>query len=175
MAKTIARSRRTRRSAPPSRRAIRSRATRKLIAFEADVLRSLILLARDRMQDFQELADEAFRDLLKKHRRPVTLKEQLTQSGRRADERLNFRKSRAGNGDVPLSQPFRSGGSGPSLRSDRREQWGTTFSSWRLYENRNFGGHHAANSLASRCSAERHYRSRAGGSVLILRMFSSAS
>lgn len=84
MAKTIARSRRTRRSAPPSRRAIRSRATRKLIAFEADVLRSLILLARDRMQDFQELADEAFRDLLKKHRRPVTLKEQLTQSARAA-------------------------------------------------------------------------------------------
>ena len=39
---------------------------RKLIAFEPDILRALELLARDRMQDFQELADEAFRDVLKK-------------------------------------------------------------------------------------------------------------
>ncbi len=55
---------------------------RKLIAFEPDVMRALTLLARDRMQDFQELADEAFRDLLKKHHRPVTLKESLKQSMR---------------------------------------------------------------------------------------------
>jgi hypothetical protein len=55
---------------------------RKLIAFEPDILRALELLARDRMQDFQELADEAFRDVLKKHRRPVTLKEALKQSTR---------------------------------------------------------------------------------------------
>jgi hypothetical protein len=46
------------------------------------MLRALTLLARDRMQDFQELADEAFRDLLKKHHRPVTLKESLKQSMR---------------------------------------------------------------------------------------------
>jgi len=57
-------------------------APRKLIAFEPDMLRALELLARDRMQDFQELADEAFRGLLKKHRRPVTLKEALKQSTR---------------------------------------------------------------------------------------------
>jgi hypothetical protein len=30
----------------------------------------------------QELADEAFRDLLKKHRRPTTLKEMLRESSR---------------------------------------------------------------------------------------------
>ncbi|WP_072392543.1 hypothetical protein [Hyphomicrobium sp. CS1GBMeth3] len=59
-----------------------TRNSRKLIAFEPDVLRALTLLAQDRMQDFQELADEAFRDLLKKHHRPVTLKESLKQSTR---------------------------------------------------------------------------------------------
>jgi hypothetical protein len=32
------------------------------------------------MKDFQELADEAFRDLLKKHGRPVDLKEALRRS-----------------------------------------------------------------------------------------------
>jgi hypothetical protein len=37
-------------------------------------------LTRDRMMDFQELADEAFRDLLKKHNRPTDLKSALRQS-----------------------------------------------------------------------------------------------
>jgi hypothetical protein len=32
------------------------------------------------MKDFQELADEAFRDLLKKHGRPVDLKDALRKS-----------------------------------------------------------------------------------------------
>ena len=39
-------------------------------------------LPKDRMQTLQELADEAFRDLLKKHRRPTTLKEMLRESAR---------------------------------------------------------------------------------------------
>jgi hypothetical protein len=34
------------------------------------------------MVDLQDLADEAFRDLLKKHRRPVSLKEMLRESAR---------------------------------------------------------------------------------------------
>ncbi len=41
---------------------------------------ALDLLARDRMMDFQELADEAFRDLLKKYNRPTDLKAALRQS-----------------------------------------------------------------------------------------------
>jgi hypothetical protein len=46
---------------------------------------ALDLLARDRMMDFQELADEAFRDLLRKHNRPLDLKSALRQSaGERA-------------------------------------------------------------------------------------------
>lgn len=40
----------------------------------------LDLLARDRMATFQELADEAFADLLKKHGRPVDLKSALRKS-----------------------------------------------------------------------------------------------
>ena len=36
------------------------------------------------MKDLQELADEAFRDLLKKHGRPTDLKSALRQSTRRA-------------------------------------------------------------------------------------------
>jgi len=42
--------------------------------------RALDLLARDRMMDFQELADEAFTDLLRKHGRPTDLKAALRQS-----------------------------------------------------------------------------------------------
>ena len=38
------------------------------------------LLARDEMKTFQELADEAFGDLLKKNNRPVNLKEALRKS-----------------------------------------------------------------------------------------------
>ena len=42
------------------------------------------LLARDRMATFQELADEAFADLLKKHGRPVGLKAARRLSARQA-------------------------------------------------------------------------------------------
>lgn len=71
-----------RKATPTETKRPRERPQRKLIAFEPDMLRALTLLARDRMQDLQELADEAFRDLLKKHHRPVTLKESLKQSMR---------------------------------------------------------------------------------------------
>jgi uncharacterized protein with von Willebrand factor type A (vWA) domain len=40
----------------------------------------LQLLARDRMMTFQELVDEAFADLLKKHGRPVDLRAALRKS-----------------------------------------------------------------------------------------------
>lgn len=57
--------------------------TRKLIAFDEETWAALDLLARDSMRSIQELADEAFGDLLKKHHRPVSLKEALRQSLRR--------------------------------------------------------------------------------------------
>lgn len=53
---------------------------RKLIAFDAETWAALQLLGRDRMATVQELAEEAFADLLKKHGRPVGLKQQLTAS-----------------------------------------------------------------------------------------------
>ncbi len=55
---------------------------RKLIAFEADTWHALALLGRDSMKTLQELADEAFTDLLRKHRRPLTLKDALRDSMR---------------------------------------------------------------------------------------------
>ena len=53
---------------------------KKLIEFDEDVLQKLTILARDRMGTFQELADEAFADLLKKHGVPVDLKDALKKS-----------------------------------------------------------------------------------------------
>jgi len=53
---------------------------RKRVQFNDETWMALDLLARDRMMDFQELADEAFRDLLKKHNRPSDLKSALRQS-----------------------------------------------------------------------------------------------
>ena len=44
------------------------------LARRDDVHAALDQLARDRMMTFQELADEAFRDLLKKHGRPTDLR-----------------------------------------------------------------------------------------------------
>ena len=41
---------------------------------------ALDLLAHDRMMTFQELADEAFADFLKKHGRPVDLRAALRRS-----------------------------------------------------------------------------------------------
>jgi non-homologous end joining protein Ku len=59
---------------------------RKLIAFDDDTLHKLTQLARDRMGTFQELADEAFADLLKKHGIPVDLKDALRKSARAAKD-----------------------------------------------------------------------------------------
>jgi hypothetical protein len=52
----------------------------KRVQFDEETWAALDLLARDRVADFQELADEAFRDLLAKHGRPLGLKEQLKRS-----------------------------------------------------------------------------------------------
>ncbi|HVT55135.1 MAG TPA: hypothetical protein VHD34_03690 [Xanthobacteraceae bacterium] len=53
---------------------------RKQIQFNNDVYLALQQLANDRMATFQELADEAFADVLKKHKRPVGLADALKQS-----------------------------------------------------------------------------------------------
>jgi predicted DNA-binding ribbon-helix-helix protein len=53
---------------------------RKLISLDEEVYDKLKQLARDRMATLQELADEAFDDLLKKHGVPVDLKDALRKS-----------------------------------------------------------------------------------------------
>jgi hypothetical protein len=53
---------------------------RKRIEFDAETWHAVHQLSLDSMKSLQDLADEAFRDLLKKHRRPTTLKEMLRDS-----------------------------------------------------------------------------------------------
>jgi hypothetical protein len=66
---------------------------RKLIEFHPETLTSLEQLAADRMANFQELADEAFADLLRKHGRPVGVREALRKS---AAANAPAKKRRAG-------------------------------------------------------------------------------
>ncbi len=68
----------------------------KVAKFEPEDFAALDQLARDRMMTFQELADEAFRDLLKKHGRPTDLKQALRRSARLGpDTRKRAKHSRA--------------------------------------------------------------------------------
>ncbi|TWB91307.1 hypothetical protein FBZ93_113176 [Bradyrhizobium macuxiense] len=55
---------------------------RKLIEFDDDTADKLKQLGRDRMTTLQELADEAFADLLRKHGIPIDLKDALRKSAR---------------------------------------------------------------------------------------------
>ena len=59
-------------------------ARRKLVEFDEETWQALDLLGRDSMKTLQELADEAFRDLLRKYDRPTDLKAALKQSVRSA-------------------------------------------------------------------------------------------
>jgi hypothetical protein len=52
----------------------------KRVHLDEETWQALDLLARDQMKTFQELADEAFADLLRKHDRPVDLKDALRRS-----------------------------------------------------------------------------------------------
>jgi hypothetical protein len=58
-------------------------AKRKLLEFDAETWHALRLLSGESMKSLQELAEEAFADLLKKHGRPITLKQALKESLRR--------------------------------------------------------------------------------------------
>jgi hypothetical protein len=67
---------------------------RKLVEFDAETWQAVDLLGRDTFTTFQELADEAFRDLLRKHDRPVELGDQLKRSARQATTRQSNTKAR---------------------------------------------------------------------------------
>ncbi|OPH84291.1 hypothetical protein [Nitrobacter vulgaris] len=53
---------------------------RKLIAFDDETMTALTQLGHSRMATLQDLADEAFADLLKKHGVPIDLKDALRKS-----------------------------------------------------------------------------------------------
>ena len=65
--------------APPRR----SDGKRKLVEFKLEIWKALVLLARDSGISLEALAEEAFTDLLRKYRRPLSLKEALRESARR--------------------------------------------------------------------------------------------
>lgn len=52
----------------------------KRVQIDEETWRDLRLLGHDQMKDFQELAHEAFRELLKKYGRPVNLRDALRKS-----------------------------------------------------------------------------------------------
>lgn len=55
---------------------------RKVIEFDEGTYQALVQLGRDRMATLQELADESFVDLLKKHGVPKDLREALRRSAK---------------------------------------------------------------------------------------------
>jgi hypothetical protein len=57
---------------------------RKLVEFDPPTWHALNLLSSESMKSFQELADEAFRDLLHKHGRPTDLKSASRESAKGA-------------------------------------------------------------------------------------------
>ena len=78
----------------------------KRVQFDDETWAALDMLARDRMMDFQEVADEAFRDLLKKHGRPTTLKEALRKSAGASAKVVPF-KPGSERGANPANKPGR--------------------------------------------------------------------
>ncbi len=74
---------------------------RKLIAFDDDTIDKLKQLGRDRMATLQELADEAFADLLKKHGIPVDLKDALRKSATLADTAKHKTRSKPSRKPTP--------------------------------------------------------------------------
>jgi hypothetical protein len=79
---------------------------KKLIAFDDETFNALTLLGRDRMATIQDLADEAFADVLKKHGVPVDLRDALRKSARAKEPNGKKNGRKNGNGDnsnvVPL-------------------------------------------------------------------------
>ena len=54
----------------------------KRVAFDLATWQALDLMARERMMTFQELADEAFGDVLRKHGRPYDTRDALKRSAK---------------------------------------------------------------------------------------------
>jgi hypothetical protein len=75
----------------------------KRVQFDDETFNALDLLARDRMMSFQELADDAFTDLLKKHGRPTDLSRRCAQSlGNEGSVRDHPKRTRSRNEQARL-------------------------------------------------------------------------
>jgi hypothetical protein len=68
----------------------------KRVQIDEETWHGLVLLGRDRMMTFQELADEAFAELLKKYDRPLTLKAALRKSANLSADVVPFRPRGSG-------------------------------------------------------------------------------
>ena len=68
----------------------------KRVQIDDQTWQALDLLARDSMLSFQDLADEAFRDLQRKHGRPIDLKAALRQSAGASADVVPMRGKRKG-------------------------------------------------------------------------------
>ncbi len=68
----------------------------KRVQFHDETWQELQVVAAESMKSFQELADEAFNDLLKKHGRPASLREALRRSADKTAKVIPFKgKSRS--------------------------------------------------------------------------------
>ena len=80
----------------------------KRLVFDRETWRAVDLLARDQMKDLQELTEEAFRDLLKKHGRTADFREALRMSaknngarGEKKGANKSSARNRTGRGKTP--------------------------------------------------------------------------
>ena len=64
----------------------------KRVQFHEETWQELRLLAAESMKSFQELADEALNDLLKKHGRPASLKEALRRSAGQSAQVIQLKR-----------------------------------------------------------------------------------
>ena len=67
----------------------------KRVQFDDETWASVDLLCKDHMMTLQELADEAFRDILKKYNRPFSLKEALRKSAGLSAAVVPLKKSKS--------------------------------------------------------------------------------
>ena len=82
----------------------------KRVEFDLETWHALDALARTRMMTFQELADEAFRDLMKKHGVPYDVHDAFRRSAKAAGK---------SNDNVPGGQPRK-----PKARKSKRPAGG---------------------------------------------------
>jgi hypothetical protein len=94
---------------------------RKLVEFDDETWNALVLLGKDRMATLQELADEAFADLLKKHHRPLDLRKALRESVKASSHTGHQpNAAKAENKKPPKGRKTEKRAAKPATRANRR-------------------------------------------------------